>query len=164
MILPQREGESGSTSNRFLFSSFILRGVPWECRFDTAIAHYHLNPNSIIHPLFIQAKFFDQSDILFDDAEGLLDGKGRLFRGHASLDGGEVDARQAQDVVVDRLWGVVGFPGDSVRQLAFDVRLAADDVPVRQVRPRSWRFPRRGTTSPVCSSYARISSATRLWS
>jgi len=131
IALHGREGESRSTRDGFLFSSFILIGVACRRRFSSPIAHYHLNSSLIIHRLLLQIKFVDQLDVLLYEVERALGGKSRFLRRHTSLDGGEVDASQVEDIVVDRLRAVTGFLGDEVGRLALQIGLAADDASVR---------------------------------
>jgi hypothetical protein len=68
--------------------------------------------------LLLQAKFVDQLDVLLYEVEGALDGESCFLRRHASLNGGEVDASQVEDIVVARLGAVTGFLSDEVGGLA----------------------------------------------
>ena len=102
MVLPQGKAGIGQPcSNRVLFSSFTLSGDTCPRLLDTAVTGGYLPTDTIIHSLFIQAKLLDHLHILGDEVVGTLSSEGGFFRGHALLDGGEVDAGEVQDIVID---------------------------------------------------------------
>jgi hypothetical protein len=134
--LQRTEGESRSTRDGFLFSSFILLVIIGQQQLAGLIAHYHLNTRPIIHRLLRQAKFVDQFDVFVDDVKGALDGKGGFLSAHAPLDGGKVDASKIKNIVIDGFGAMAGFLGNKVGRLAFQIGLAADDAPVGDSSPQ----------------------------